>query len=425
MRARFRIFYGVAAYLLVPVMCGVMLWRGGRERGYWQNFSQRFGFGGALDRASVWVHAVSVGEVQAAAALVLDLCARYPQIPLVLTTATPGGAQRARALFPDAVEVRFVPFDLPGAARRFFDRVRPRLAVIFETELWPNLYHECQRRRVPLVLASARISPRSVRRYKRFLGLFEDTLSQGVLIAAQAEGDAERFRAIGAPQAATHVTGNLKFDFALPASVVARGAQLRALHAPARPVWVAGSTHAGEEEILLDAQRRLDRLHPGALLVLVPRHPPRFAEVAEWLARQGIEFVKVSQNVPCHADTSVLLVDAMGELLDFYAAGDVALVGGSLVGVGGHNLLEPAALGLPILTGPYYFNSKEIAELLIARGALTVVHDAAELGEQLGKWLSDPGERERVGKLARACIEDNRGALAKLLRLIDPLLKSS
>ena len=223
MRVRFRIFYGIAAYLLVPILCGVLLWRGFRERGYWQNFSQRFGFGRALVQASIWVHAVSVGEVQAASALVFDLCARYPQIPLLLTTATPGGAQRARALFSDAVEVRFVPFDLPGAARRFFDRVRPRLAVIFETELWPNLYHECQRRRVPLVLASARISPRSVRRYKRLLGLFEDTLAQGVVVAAQAEGDAERFRAIGAPAAATHVTGNLKFDFALPASVVPRG----------------------------------------------------------------------------------------------------------------------------------------------------------------------------------------------------------
>jgi 3-deoxy-D-manno-octulosonic-acid transferase len=425
MRARFRIFYGVAAYLLIPIVCGVMLWRGRRERGYWQNFSQRFGFGRALDRASIWVHAVSVGEVQAASALVFDLCARYPQIPLVVTTATPGGRQRARALFSDAVEVRFVPFDLPGAARRFFERVRPRLAVIFETELWPNLYHECQRRRVPLVLASARVSPRSARRYQRLFGLFADTLSQGVVVAAQAEGDAARFRAIGAPAAATHVTGNLKFDFALPAGVPPRGLQLRAYHAADRPVWVAGSTHAGEEQILLDAQRRLRRLQPSALLVLVPRHAPRFAEVAEWLRRQGTPFVKVSQNVPCKADSSVLLVDALGELLDFYAAGDVAFVGGSLVGVGGHNLLEPAALGLPILTGPYYSNSTEIAALLIARGALTVVADAAGLAEQLGKWLADPAERARVGSLARACVDDNRGALAKLLSLIDPLLQPS
>jgi 3-deoxy-D-manno-octulosonic-acid transferase len=425
MRPRFRILYGIAAYLLIPVVCVVMLWRGWRERGYWKNFSQRFGFGAALDRASIWVHAVSVGEVQSAAALVHDLCARYPQIPLVLTTATPGGALRARALFSDAVEVRFVPFDLPGAARRFFERVRPRLAVIFETELWPNLYHECQRRRVPLVLASARISARSLQRYKWLLGLFEDTLAPAVVIAAQAEGDAERFRAIGARPAATHVTGNLKFDFVLPASVVPRGRQLREYHAAGRPVWVAGSTHAAEEQILLDAQRRLQRVHPNALLVLVPRHPPRFAEVAAWLGRERAPFVRVSQKLPCDAASSVLLVDALGELLDFYAAGDIAFVGGSLVGVGGHNLLEPAALGLPILSGPYYFNSQEIAELLLARGALRIVEDAAELGEQLALWLSDQPERARVGQRARECIEDNRGALEKLLRLIDPLLQRS
>jgi len=423
MRARFRVFYGVAAYLLVPVVCAIMLWRGYRERGYWRNFSQRFGFGAALDRDSIWVHAVSVGEVQAAAALVLDLCTRYPHIPLLLTTATPGGAQRAQALFSDSVEVRFVPLDLPGAARRFFARARPRLAVIFETELWPNLYHECQRRRVPLVLASARISQRSVQRYRKLLGLFEDTLSQGVVIAAQAEGDAKGFRAIGAPAAATHITGNLKFDFALPATVVPRGRQLREYHAARRPVWVAGSTHAGEEQILIDAQRRLRRVQPGALLVLVPRHAPRFSEVAGWLARQGIPFVKVSQNVPCRAETWVLLVDALGELLDFYAAGDVAFVGGSFVKIGGHNLLEPAALGLPILTGPYYFNSKTIAELLIARAALTVVNDAAALGTQLGAWFADPSERARAGERALACVEDNRGALKKLLSLIDPLLQ--
>jgi 3-deoxy-D-manno-octulosonic-acid transferase len=278
---------------------------------------------------------------------------------------------------------------------------------------------------VPLVLASARISERSVRRYRRFFGLFADTLAQGVVVAAQGQADAARFRAIGAQAAATHITGNLKFDFALPASVVPRGRQLRAYHAQGRPVWVAGSTHAGEEQILLDAQRRLVRLHPSALLVLVPRHPPRFAEVAAWLARSGTEFVSVSQHVPCKADSSVLLVDTLGELLDFYAAGDVAFVGGSLVDVGGHNLLEPAALGLPILSGPFYFNSKEIAALLIAREALVIVRDAAELAAQLARWLAAPAERERAGQRARACVEENRGALEKLLRLIDPLLQGS
>ena len=425
MRSRYRIVYGAAAYVLIPVVALVMLWRGWRDRGYWENFAQRFGFGRTLALPSIWVHAVSVGEVQAAAALILNLGARYPGIPLVLTTATPTGAQRARALFSDRVDVRFVPFDLPGAARRFFERVRPRLAVIFETELWPNLYHECRTRRVPLVLASARISPRSVRRYRRLLGLFEDTLAQGVVIAAQAPADAERFRSVGAPAARTLVTGNLKFDFTVPQQALARGRELRAYHAADRAVWVAGSTHAGEEEILLDAQRQLQRLHPDALLVLVPRHPPRFADVAAGLAREAVRFVKVSQHIACQADTSVLLVDSLGELLDFYAAGDVAFVGGTLVPIGGHNLLEPAALGLPILCGPNYFNSADIAQLLMARGALEIVRDAADLTGRLATLLSDPMERARRGQLGRASIEDNRGALEKLLRLIDPVLQGS
>jgi 3-deoxy-D-manno-octulosonic-acid transferase len=425
MRSRYRVVYGAAAYLLIPVLALVMLWRGWRERGYWHNFAERLGFGRALALPSIWVHAVSVGEVQAASALVLNLAARYPAIPLVLTTATPAGAQRARALFSDRVDVRFVPFDLPGAARRFFERVRPRLAVIFETELWPNLYHECRARRVPLVLASARISPRSVRRYRRLFGLFEDTLSQGVVIAAQAPADAERFRAVGAPAARTHVTGNLKFDFTIPEEAVARGRELRAYHAAGRPVWVAGSTHAGEEAILLDAQRELLQRHPDALFVLVPRHPPRFADVAAWLAREGVAFVKVSQRIACSAATAVLLVDSLGDLLDFYAAADVAFVGGSLVPIGGHNLLEPAALGLPVLCGPHYFNSEDIARLLIERGALEIVRDAPGLAETLAMLLADPNERARRGQLGRASIEDNRGALEKLLRLIDPVLQSS
>ena len=424
MRSRYRFLYGAAAYLLIPVVALVMLWRGWRERGYWKNLPERFGFGRALATPSIWVHAVSVGEVQAAAALVLNLGARYPVIPLVLTTATPAGAQRARALFDERVDVRFVPFDLPGAAHRFFERVRPRLAIIFETELWPNLYHECRTHRVPLILASARLSPRSVRRYRRLLGLFEDTLAEGVVIAAQAPADAERFRAVGAPSAQIHVTGNLKFDFTLPEEARARGLKLREYHAAQRAVWVAGSTHAGEEEILLDAQRQLQRLHPDALLVLVPRHPPRFAGIASVLAREGTAFVKVSQHIPCNADTSVLLVDSLGELLDFYAAADVAFVGGTLVPIGGHNLLEPAALGLPILCGPHYSNSEDIAQLLITRGALEVVHGAAQLAQTLAALLADPKERARRGELARASLEDNRGALQKLLRLIDPLLQN-
>jgi 3-deoxy-D-manno-octulosonic-acid transferase len=425
-----RFLYLLAVYLATPIICALFLWRGLRDRSYWHNFSERFGFGARLAPNGVWLHAVSVGEVQACAPLVSALYQRHPGVPLTVTTLTPTGAARARALFGNLAQVRYIPFDLPGAVRRFFARVQPRLAVIFETELWPNLYRECGRRRVPLVLASARISARSVGRYQRLGALFRDTLSQAVVVAAQGEGDAERFRTLGAAPASTHVTGNLKFDFELPPDIAPRGAALRAQYAPGRPLWVAGSTHGGgEEQAVLAAHERVRATHPQALLVLAPRHPPRFDEVAKSLAEAGVSFVRRSQAAagagaddPGAQECQVVLLDSLGELLDFYAAADLAFVGGSLVPVGGHNLLEPAALGLAVLTGPNNFNSAEIARLLIERGAAEIVRDAAQLGARVNALLADAGERARIGAAGRAAVDGNRGALAKLLGLIEPLL---
>ena len=419
-----RFVYLLAVYLAAPVICAVFLWRGLRDRGYWRNFRERFGFGAPARPHGVWIHALSVGEVQACAPLVGVLRQRYPELPLTVTTVTPTGAARARALFGGAAQVRYVPFDLPGAVRRFFARVQPRLAVIVETELWPNLYRECARRRVPLVLASARLSARSAGRYRRLGALFRDTLSQAAVVAAQGAVDAERFHALGADPASTHVTGNLKFDFQLPPRTVERGARLREQYAHARALWVAGSTHGGgEEQALLEAQRRVRALHPEALLVLAPRHPQRFAEVAALLHQTGASFVRRSQGAAAAAQTcAVLLLDSLGELLDFYAAADVAFVGGSLVPIGGHNLLEPAALGVPILTGPYNSNSEEIARLLIAGGAAEVVRDAATLGARVSALLANPEARVRIGAQGRASVDSNRGALGKLLGLIEPLL---
>jgi 3-deoxy-D-manno-octulosonic-acid transferase len=423
-----RFLYVLIAYLLAPLVIGVMLWRGLHDRSYWRNFGERFGFGRPpFTGGSLWVHAVSVGEVQAATALVRALRERYPSVPLVLTTVTPTGAERARAQFGTDVWVRYVPYDLPGSVSRFFDSVQPRMAIILETELWPNLYNECGRRRVPLVLASARISPRSATRYRRLAGLFRETLSHGIVIAAQSEADAERFRSIGANPLRTHVTGNIKFDFSLPDDIVAVGVALRARHAPQRPMWVGGSTHAGEEEILVEVQSRLGAMAQPAgtakpLLVLVPRHPQRFDEVAALLERRRLSYVRRSSGQACDASTDVLLVDTLGELLQFYAGADVAFVAGSLVPIGGHNLLEPAALGIPALTGPHNYNAQEIADMLIETGAVQVVHDAGELGEALRLLLADPVERARRGALAREAVDRNRGALARLLALIDPIL---
>lgn len=423
-----RFLYLLAVYLAAPVVSALLLWRGLRDRSYWRNFGERFGFGARLSPDGVWLHAVSVGEVQACAALVSALSRRHPALPLTVTTFTPTGSARARALFGNLAQVRYVPYDLPGAVRRFFRRVQPRLAVIFETELWPNLYRECARRRVPLVLASARISARSVSRYQRLGTLFRETLARTALVAAQGTGDAERFRSLGADPANTHVTGNIKFDFELPEGLAARGAGLRAQYAPDRPLWVAGSTHGGlEEQAVLEAQQRVREVHPGALLVLAPRHPPRFDEVAGALRAAGINFVRRSASAGdgTDAECAVLLLDSLGELLDFYAAADVSFVGGSLVPIGGHNLLEPAALGVPILVGPDNSNGEEIARLLIARGAAEVVHDAAELGTRVTALLGDSAARERMGAAGRDSVDSNRGALEKLLSLIEPLLEGT
>jgi len=398
------------------------LWRGMRDPSYRERLGERFGFGPALQGDTIWIHAVSVGEVQAAESLVKQLLARHPRHLLLLTTVTPTGAARARQLFGDSVRLRYIPFDLPGSVRRFFDRVRPRLAMILETELWPNLYAECGRRKVPLVLASARISPRSVGRYRRLVPLFRQALSHGILIAAQSETDASRFRSIGANPARTHVTGNIKFDFQPPPGIEDRGAAWRQSHAPGRPIWVAGSTHGGEEELILDAHKAVRQRCADALLILVPRHPQRFDIARELLIRRGEAFASRSSGTAIPPATSVLLGDTMGELMMFYAAADVAFVAGSLVPIGGHNLLEPASLGRPVLTGPYNFNSEAAARLLLEAGAARTVADARQLGAVVTELLGDAALRRSMGAAGRAVLDANRGALERLLKLVDPLL---
>ena len=421
-----RLLYICLAYCLLPVALAGVLWRGLRDRAWWEALPERFGYGPRAAPGGIWVHAVSVGEVQAAAALLHALAARHPGLPLLLTTATPTGRQRARSLFGAGVSVRWLPYDLPGPVGRFLDRVQPRLAIVLETELWPNLYHACGRRGIPLVLASARLSARSLARYRWLAPLIRATLRQLSAIAAQSATDAARFAALGADPARTHVTGNVKFDFALAedaAATAARGAALRlALGAAARPVWVAGSTHAGEEEQVLAAHALVRARLPAALLVLVPRHPPRFASAAALLRRQGARFVTRSSGEPPDAGTEILLGDTLGELTLFYAAADVAFVGGSLVPVGGHNLLEPAALGLPVLAGPHTASTAAIAALLLEAGGAHVVSDAATLAAQVTHYLAGPQARRRDGEAARAVVAANRGALARLLALVEPLL---
>ena len=418
--------YVLLTCLALPFAFAADAWKSLRDPAQRGRAVARLGF---VPRSShpgcLWVHAVSVGEVQAAASVLQALRARHPDVPVTLSTVTPTGAARAKALFGDSVRQCYLPFDTPWAMRRFLDRVQPRLAVMLETEIWPVLYRELTRRGVPLVIGSARLSNRSVERYRRVSGLMARTLAGNVVVGAQSAADAERFCALGAAPERVHVTGNVKLDLQIPETAIDAGQDFRRRHAPHRPVWIAGSTHEGEEDAALAAHATTRTRHPDALLVIVPRHPQRFEAVRAALRRAGISFVQRSSGgVPAGGD-AVFLLDTLGELQTFYAAAVVAFVGGRLVAVGGHNLLEPAALARPILAGPYTHNAPEIARLLADSGALTTVSDASELAAQVTGLFDDPPRATAAGGRGQSAVAANRGAVDRLVALIEPLLRSA
>lgn len=422
-----RLLYSAILYTLLPVVLARLAWRGLRNRDYWRRWGERFGFFATPElHDPIWVHAVSVGETQAAAPLIRELLQRYPRRSLVVTTTTPTGSARVQALFGDQfigqpggrVFHVYFPYDLPGAVRRFLGKTRPRLALVMETELWPNLFRQCARRKIPVLIANARLSPRSARGYGKLGGLVRETLADIRLIAAQNDSDAARFRELGAPAAGVTVMGNLKFDQRIPADLEDRAEALRRELGSSRPVWVAASTHEGEDEQVLDAFARLRETQSDALLLLVPRHPERFARVAAQARRRGHRVVLRSENRPCDTETSVFVGDTLGELLLFYAVSDVAFVGGSLVPVGGHNMLEPAALGVPVVFGPHLFNFSDISRRLLESGAARRVEDSAQLASVVGELLGDAALRAEMGEAGRQLVADNRGALARLLGLL-------
>lgn len=417
-----RLLYSLLIYLLQIPVAAYWLARGLLKRSYRDRTGQRFGIGYPQLDKCIWVHAVSVGEVQAAVPLIRAIGKRFPDHNMLVTTVTPTGAARVEALFGDTVTHCYIPFEMPIAVDRFFKSVNPRLALIMETEIWPNLYQGCGVRGIPLVLVSARISPRSVHSYRRFLPLFRDTLSHGIIIAAQSEADAERFRSLGASPVRTWVTGNIKFDIELPEGLQQQGTEFRQRTFGDRPVWVAASTHDQEEQLVLAAHRQLLEKFPDLLLVLVPRHPERFAAVGDMVDRQRFEKVKRTDDRACDASTAVFLGDTMGEVPLFYAASDIAFVGGSLVPIGGHNMLEPAALGLPVISGPHVYNAQDIADMFIELGACHIVQDARELATAVDQLLSNPGDARERGNKAQEIVQRNRGALAHLLGLLEPLI---
>ncbi len=412
-----RTLYTLLFHLGLPLVFLRLLWRARRAPAYAKRIGERFALGlPELKPGGIWVHAVSVGESIAAAPMIRELMARYPELPITITCMTPTGSERIQALFGDSVQHCYLPYDFPWAASRFLDRAQPKLAVVMETELWPNHIHQCARRGIPVALANARLSERSARGYARFARLTAPMLAELSLIAVQTEAEAERFRRLGARPESVEVTGSIKFDLTIDPALPEAASNLRQQwNAVERPIWIAASTHAGEDEILLDAHRQLLANNPYALLILVPRHPERFGAVYEQCRKQGFTTVRRSLTEQPEATTQVLLGDTMGELLFLYALADLAFVGGSLVPTGGHNLLEPAALGKPVLTGPHLFNFLDIAAQLREAGALIEITDAAELATLIAALWRDAQRVERARSAGYIVLMNNQGALSRLL----------
>lgn len=413
------LLYNLAMRVLVPVALVHLEWRSRRQIRRGDRSLARLGWfryrGG---EEPIWVHAASVGEVQAAVPLVRRLLDEYPDRSLVMTCFTGTGLRRAEDLFGDRIRILPVPYDLPGAVQRFLRRVEPSMLVVMETEIWPNLFTCTQSHGIPVIIASARMGAGRIDNYRGIRGLVRESLRAVTRIGAQTDDDAERFRELGAPRDRVYVTGNVKFDLSMPARVTEEAAGIRRVLLGDRPVWVAASTRAGEEEKILDAfSRARDRIG-DLLLVLAPRHPDRAGQVASLCAGRGLSVVRRTEGRPCEADIDVFLVDTLGELPIFYAAADVVFVGGSLVPVGGHNLLEPLALGKPVLTGPYNDNARDVADLLERAGAVAIVRDADDLGERVARLFAEAGERSAMTDAARVAIEQNRGAVDRVMSLI-------
>ncbi|WP_397443311.1 lipid IV(A) 3-deoxy-D-manno-octulosonic acid transferase [Pseudomonas chlororaphis] len=421
-----RTLYTALFYLGLPLVA-IRLWlRARKAPAYARRVGERFSWGlPAMQPGGIWVHAVSVGESIAAAPMIRALLTRYPQLPITVTCMTPTGSERIQALFANEPGIQhcYLPYDLPCAAARFLDRVRPKLAVIMETELWPNHIHQCAKRGIPVALANGRLSERSAKGYGRFNKLTAPMLAQMSLFAVQTEAEAERFRQLGARPETVEVTGSIKFDLSIDPQLLVRASELRQQwQAGERPVWIAASTHEGEDAVVLDAHRQLLASHPDALLILVPRHPERFNSVFELCRQQGFATIRRSSAEPVSASTSVLLGDTMGELLFLYALADSAFVGGSLVPNGGHNLLEPAALAKPVLSGPHLFNFLEIATMLREAGALQEVDDAHGLAVAVQRLFELPRDAQKMADAGLRVMRSNQGALQRLLDGLGRLL---
>jgi 3-deoxy-D-manno-octulosonic-acid transferase len=414
-----RYLYTLALYLALPWVL-LRLWRrGAADPGYRWQWRQRLGFDlPRAPRSPLWLHAVSVGEVRAALPLLKALRAREPDLELLITTTTPTGRATAQRLLGERAQYAWLPYDLPGAVRRFVEQVRPRQAVIMETEIWPNLYHALARRGITLFLVNARLSHASLRGYRRVPGLSAAALRCVTAIAAQSDADAERFVALGADRERVTVTGNLKFDALVKEDFAQRVSDMRVAFGDTRTVWIAGSTHAGEERPVLEAHRHVLRTLAGALLILVPRHPQRSAEVAQLCRNLSLHCRLYSEIVSLEDAVQVVIVDTLGDLEYLYGLAQVAFIGGSLVAAGGHNPIEALLAGAAVISGPHTDSFADACVRLQEAGALGRVRDERELARTVGEWLADEQARERALVAGQAVVHAGAGATQRTLALL-------
>lgn len=415
-----RLLYTTLFYLLTPVIVARLFGRSIKAPAYRQRWQERFGlYTSTHPQQVVWFHAVSVGEAEALLPLLKRLRQRHPLIPVLITSTTPTGSARVKAALGDSVEHVYLPYDLPGAMQRFIEHFQPRLAVIMETEIWPNMLYALAEKNIPVYFANARLTEKSARGYRKISALVAVALSRIQGVAAQTQEDARRFVAIGTLPSCVQVTGNIKFDQEIPADLHARGRQLRDTLFPGRLVWIAGSTHKGEEEQVLQVYAQLQERFPSLLLILVPRHPERFDEVYKLCRDLGLSVARRSAAESCAADTAVYLGDTMGELRLLYAAADIALVGGSLVPVGGHNVLEPAALGVSVLFGTHMLHFREIAVRMLQQGAAIQCRDQQILFKETAALLADPQRRRELASRGKDFVAGNQGATDRVLAMLE------
>lgn len=415
--------YQVLLYIIQPLIWVRLLLRSRKAPAYRKRWLERYGFcAGKVGTGGILLHSVSVGETLAAVPLVRALRHHYPSLPITVTTMTPTGSERVSSAFGDDVHHVYLPYDLPGSMRRFLNQVDPKLVIVMETELWPNFINQLNKRNIPLVIANARLSERSAAGYHKLGNFVKKILRKITLVAAQNQEDGERFIELGLRRKQLFVTGSLKFDISVTPELAVKAVTLRRQWAAHRPVWIATSTHEGEEEIVLAAHAQLLKQFPNLLLILAPRHPERFTVAEELTRKAGMKYVLRSANTIPANDIQVVIGDSMGELMLLYGIADLAFVGGSLVEHGGHNPLEAAAHALPILVGPYTFNFKDICSKLAQADGLITVTDSDSLCQAVTSLLSDEDYRLYYGRHAAEVLHENQGALQRLLQLLKPYL---